>query len=69
MPTKGKRVMREKERQEQFSDEPGKRAEEKTLFNRPGPPPVLGDENFARRAGEIIARAVRWGGMAAGRRK
>jgi hypothetical protein len=57
MPNKGS-VMRDKEKQEQASDKQGKRGEEKTLFNRPGPPPILDDESFARRAGELIARAV-----------
>ena len=49
--------MRDKEKREQVSEEEGKWAEEKTLFNRPGPPPILDDDSFARRAGEIIARA------------
>jgi hypothetical protein len=61
--------MREKEKQQQFSNARGRgTSEEAPSKGSIGEPaPIDDDESFARRAGEIIASAVRAAGHAARR--
>jgi hypothetical protein len=50
-------AMREKENKEQYSKE--RRPEEAPFRKSIGDPAPIDDDTFARRAGQIIARAVR----------